>query len=220
MAGSPYGTLACSEKTYKTVTISSASSSITLMAENLNIGTRFDGWATVAPNIAIEKYCYEDSESNCATDGGLYQWDEAMGLEFTCNDVSCASEISTGHHRGICPVGWHIPKPVEWNTLAIMLGGSSVAGKKMKLNTTGNTSWDASASNDGNSSGFSALPAGIRYRGSGFGKSGYYAGFWEASEDKDNAADAYFRALNDGFTDLRENLSYKSYGYSVRCFKD
>ncbi len=45
-AGTPYGTLACSEKTYKTVTITSASSSITLMAENLNVGVRIKGTGT------------------------------------------------------------------------------------------------------------------------------------------------------------------------------
>ena len=191
------------------------------MAENLNIGTMVPGSASSANqsnDALIEKYCYSDTEANCTTDGGLYQWSEAMGLAGTCNSATCAAQISTGHHQGICPVGWHIPKKAEWDLLATMLGGSSVAGQKMKLNTTGYSSWDASTKNDGNTSGFSALPAGYRYSGGGFYNRGDNAGFWEASEY--NASYANYRYLHDGYALLDANYSYKADGFSVRCFRD
>ena len=35
------------------------------MAENLNIGTRIDGFKLPANNRTIEKYCYRNSTSNC-----------------------------------------------------------------------------------------------------------------------------------------------------------
>lgn len=216
--GTPYGKLVCKEKNYKTVTISSASSSITLMAENLDIGTRVDGTASdanQANDALIEKYCYGDTEANCTTDGGLYQWCEAMGQSYPCN----SAVIATGHHRGICPVGWHIPKPAEWNTLATLLGGSDLAGKKMKLNTAGYSSWDAVTYNDGNSSYFSALPAGVRAYGGGFGSSrGTSAMFWEASES--SAAYANDRYLLNNSEKLIAESHEKTRGFSVRCFKD
>ena len=34
--------------------------------------------------------------------------------------------------RGLCPEGWHIPTMSDWNKLIKLLGGYSIAGKKMK----------------------------------------------------------------------------------------
>lgn len=191
------------------------------MAENLNIGTWVPGSASSANqanDAVIEKYCYSDTETNCTTDGGLYQWSEAMGLASTCNSATCASQISTGHHQGICPEGWHIPKTAEWDLLATYLGGSTGAGTKMKLNTTGYTSWDDSNNGD-NSSGFSALPAGGRsYAGGGFSNRGDYAYFWEASENVASLANG--RSLSSGNVDLNAYYDSKSRGFSVRCFRD
>jgi uncharacterized protein (TIGR02145 family) len=98
-----------------------------------------------------------------------------------------------------------------------MLGGGSVAGKTMKL-ITGYTDWDANTYNDGNTSGFSALPAGSRGHSGGFGERGFNAYFWEASEYFGSVA--YFRYLYKGYPDLLAFYYDKSYGFSVRCFKD
>lgn len=220
-AASRYGTLACSEKVYKTVTIASASSSFTLMAENLNIGTRVPGSASSAnqsDDALIEKYCYGDTEANCESDGGLYQWAEAMGLPSSCNSTTCASLVSSGNHQGICPTGWHIPTAVEWEVLGDMLGGKNVAAQKMKLNTTGYASWDTSTTNDGNSSGFSALPAGERRYTGGFYYRESSAHFWEATEYK--PLRAYNRRITNGYADLYTFNGEKTFGFSVRCFKD
>jgi len=60
--------------------------------------------------------------------------------------------------QNICPSGWHIPTASEWNTLINYLGGSSVAGGKMKESSE----WYWAQPNAGadNTSGFTALPNG------------------------------------------------------------
>ena len=75
------------------------------MAENMNIGTRIDGANDQTNNSEIEKYCYDDLESNCDTWGGMYQWDETM--QYT----------TTEGVQSICPTDWHLPSDEEWKQL-------------------------------------------------------------------------------------------------------
>ena len=81
--------------------------SVTVMAENLNIGEMVDGAKDQSNDSKIERYCYENDESNCEEFGGLYQWAEAMQLPSECNTKSCADLIQP-NHRGICPDGWRL----------------------------------------------------------------------------------------------------------------
>ena len=88
----------------------------------------------------------------------------------------------------------------------------------MKHKSTTFLSWDADTYNDGNSSGFSGLPAGYRSYGGGFFDRGDYAHFWEASED--DASSANYRLL-DGRGVFLTAFSYgKAGGFSVRCLRD
>ena len=61
-------------------------------------------------NGIIEKYCYDNDPVNCATYGGLYQWDEMM--QYTTQQGT----------QGICPAGWHLPTDAEWTILTDFLG--------------------------------------------------------------------------------------------------
>jgi uncharacterized protein (TIGR02145 family) len=204
---------------YQIVTIGTQ----TWMAENLNVGVMVPTAVDQSDDGVIEKYCYEDNAAYCTTDGALYQWAEAMGFKSACNsvfvsDAKCNAAVSNGHHQGICPTGWHMPKPAEWDLLAAYLGGDAVAGKTMKFSGTGYTDWDASTFNDGNTSGFSALPVGHRSFGGSFFNRGLGADFWVAWEY--GASNAYIRTLNNGFADLNDRGSEETYGYSVRCLRD
>jgi hypothetical protein len=112
--GMPYFTDTRDGKVYTTVYIGTQC----WMKQNLNIGTRIAGAGNQTNNGTIEKYCYDDNESNCDYYGGLYQWNEMM--QYT----------TTQGVKGICPKGWHLPTNNEWNVLSTFLGGS--AGGKMK----------------------------------------------------------------------------------------
>ena len=190
------------------------------MAQNLNYGTYINDVTSSNATIqsGVQKFCYSNIESNCNTDGALYQWHTAMGFASSCVTTSCASQISNGNQQGICPAGWHIPKAVEWDTLQINLGGGTAVGSKMKLNNTGNGGWDASTSNNGNPSGFSALPAGFRNINAGFDNRGNGAYFWDATEGL--VSDAYSYTLSRFNLNLVRSGSPKTHGFSLRCVKD
>ena len=213
-----YGALADSRdgRVYKTVVIGSQ----TWMAENLNYGTfiKSSSLSWVLPSGA-HKLCTYDIESNCNTNGGLYLWHTAMGFDSSCATANCSNQIRNGHHQGICPLGWHVPKAAEWDTLGSALGGLAIAGSKMKLNNTGDSSWDESTNNIGNPSGFSALPIGVYNGYSGVDGRGYTTGFWEATELY--SIYACSRNLLNEYLSLYRNTSYtKTYGFSLRCVKD
>jgi uncharacterized protein (TIGR02145 family) len=212
-----YGSLTDSRdnQVYKTVVIGSQ----TWMAQNLNYGTYInDGAASSLLQSGFQKFCYSNTESNCATDGGLYQWHTVMGFASSCATSSCVNQISVGNHQGICPVGWHVPKATEWDTLQAYLGGLNVAGSKMKLSSTGYAGWDATTYNNGNSSGFSGLPAGFRQSYGGFNFRGGVTYFWEITEN--NIANSYYHILDNGYSNLNRNSNYKTFGFSLRCVKD
>ncbi len=120
------------------------------MKENLNVGTRIDGSQNQTDNNIIEKYCYDNLETNCAIYGGLYQWNEL---------IQYAMPLPA--NQGICPNAWHIPTDTEFTTLFNFLGGAAVAGGKLK--EEGTAHWSAPNTGATNSSGFMGLPAGYRH---------------------------------------------------------
>ncbi|MCX6793160.1 MAG: fibrobacter succinogenes major paralogous domain-containing protein [Candidatus Falkowbacteria bacterium] len=73
-------------------------------------------WSCQNDDTKIEKYCFGNNVANCATDGGLYEWQEAMALPASCVNSDCSAQI-TSPHQGICPTGWHIPTDAELSTL-------------------------------------------------------------------------------------------------------
>jgi uncharacterized protein (TIGR02145 family) len=204
-------------KTYRTVVIGSQ----TWMAENLNYGTYLENYNVQFQNGA-QKFCYDNDEANCATDGGLYQWHTAMNFDKECGDGSenCRSQIGTPTHKDICPSGWQVPKQRHWDSLAVYLGGELVAGKTMKMNNTGYSNWDDPKGNDGNSSGFSAIPTGLRSSGI-FIRRGELAFFWTAIERNRNQAGGYqLSSFVVGAEKLIPGGGEKWAGQSIRCVKD
>jgi len=173
--------------------------------ENLNIGTRINGSQDQQNNGTIEKYCYNDNESYCDEYGGLYQWDEAMQY------------VTSQGAQGICPDGWHIPTDGEWDELVGYLGGSGVAGGKMK--EAGYAHWNSPNTGATNSSGFTGLPGGRRgYSSGSFGHLGNYGRFWSSTES--GGSTAWRRHLSCNNDDVHRNSYYKTYGFSVRCVQD
>jgi uncharacterized protein (TIGR02145 family) len=213
-------TLACSEKTYKTVTIGQQ----VWMAENLNFGSYLvnDSSTSLYQN-GTQKFCYDNDLLKCDSDGGLYQWHTTMGFIMECSDKStdeyfyCNQQVKTKDHQGICPNGWHIPDSKEWGQLGAHLGEFFItsyegAGKKMKATNTGFTNWDDSTKNDGNSSSFSGRPAGRLHENGGFGNYGQFAFFWSVYGDH--------WTLWEFSSDLSKSRSDKKSSQSIRCLKN
>ncbi|MBE0640467.1 MAG: hypothetical protein IH599_00425, partial [Bacteroidales bacterium] len=182
------------------------------MAKNLNIGVMvYDDpsygilHSHCSDDGIIEKYCSGNDPNNCLVYGGLYEWNEMMNYS-TIQGV-----------QGICPVGWHIPSDGEWSQLVIFLGGGSVAGGMLKDNTS--ALWMSPNSGATNSSGFSALPGGIRYSSEGtFPGVGANSYFWTSTITAYDTA--WYRRLRHDYVDVIRSANGLMNGHSVRCLKD
>lgn len=199
-------TVTYGNKTYNTVQIGTQC----WLKENLNIGTMIIGSKNQTKNYVIEKYCYNNLESNCNIYGGLYQWDEMMNY------------IKTQGSQGICPSGWHIPTSTEYQQLVNYLGGINVSGGKLK--ETGLSHWKSPNGSATNLTNFTAVGSGLRWQNGLF----YYLNtdfeFWLSSEPpydpRNPLPPAYFGGSTYGGGWGLSGQFYKVQGLSVRCIKN
>jgi uncharacterized protein (TIGR02145 family) len=127
--------------------------------------------------------------------------------------------------RIIAPKGWHIPTDEEWARLESYIaanpGTSKTVGKALAAATDWNNfSEEGSIGKDlskNNSSGFSALPGGYRFRGQ-FLKVGEYGGWWSTTESLENTA--WIRVLFFSYGNMATIFQEKENAFSVRCVKD
>ncbi|MFN5376705.1 MAG: FISUMP domain-containing protein, partial [Chitinophagaceae bacterium] len=117
--------------------------------------------------------------------------------------------------RGLAPQGWHIPSDEEWTTLTTTLGGTSVAGGKMK--EAGIVNWTSPNTAADNSSGWAGMPGGYRNYDGTFSGIGSGGNWWSSSE---YYTAAWFRYLSYGSGDVYRNPDPKKTGFSVRCLRD
>jgi uncharacterized protein (TIGR02145 family) len=144
------------------------------------------------------------STSNYSTYGVWYNWTAAM-------NGSSSSTLNPSGVQGVCPQGWHLPSKDEWDEMVTYLGGTTVAGGKMKSTTL----W--SSTNASNSSGFTAFPGGSISFGNILNN-----GFWWSSTEQTDPNKAWMVDIWNGnvyFSWSNWNL-LKSDGQSVRCIKD
>jgi uncharacterized protein (TIGR02145 family) len=106
-----------------------------------------------------------------------------------------------------------VPRHAEWVTLITKVGGTDIAGQKLKSQSGWNNN-----GNGTDSEGFSALPAGKRFDNGVFAYSGIEAHFWIASSNDDAAAGTIGLYYRD--EDVRLAALMKWSGFSVRCIKD
>ncbi len=188
---------------YGTVTIGTQ----VWMAENLKTTQYNDGLGIplVTDNgawksINTPAYCWYDNNKTNYKDtyGALYNW----------------YAVETDK---LCPEGWHVPSNDEWETLMDYLGGSGVAGGKLK--EAGFEHWDAPNTDATNESAFTALPGGARQYSEGiFMEMGLTGAWWSASEVSEEIALLRAIEYDDGYT--MEAAVDKRTGASVRCLKD
>ena len=191
-------------KVYRTVTIGGKG----WLAENLDF--KFSGCAIGQSGTSYSEpranYYSNDETANGWTGrrcGLLYNWIAVKYL----ND-----------HRAELIPGWHVPSPQEWDALATAVGGTGVAGTKLKSKDASvpesSPNWPTGW-NGTDEYGFSALPAG-NYNG-GFDVLGSNAYFWTSSEY--GSGYAYRRYFNTGAS-MRSDRNYEDSQYSVRLVKD
>jgi uncharacterized protein (TIGR02145 family) len=144
---------------------------------------------------------YNDDPSNNALYGKLY------------------NHYAATDSRGLCPTGWHVPTDGEWTILENHLGGSGVAGGALKSTATLPTpvGWDIPNTGATNSSGFTALPGGLRTFGDFSGLT--YFGFWWSSSVS-SASDAGYRFLTCDNSYIGRHYNNRTDGFSVRCCRD
>jgi uncharacterized protein (TIGR02145 family) len=158
-------------------------------------------------------YCsFNHDESYRKTYGRLYNWYAVMDK------------------RMLSPAGWHIPTDEEWMQLEIFLGltqeqadsvdcfRGTTEGGKMK--EPGTVYWRDPNSGATNSSGFSALPGGVRFTDS-FTYLTFYGFWWTASKTEFNQS--IYRVLSNNEPGIGRNRygpDNRSLGLSIRCVKD
>jgi uncharacterized protein (TIGR02145 family) len=184
--------------------------------KNINVGTRISVTGNQTNFGIIEKYCYNDADSNCDVYGGLYQWAEVVQYLNGATNTSSWNPVPTGNVQGVCPEGWHIPTDAEWLTLTTFLGGTNSAGGKMK--ETGLTHWATPNTGATNESGFTALPGGYRDANGTSNSIFHYDYNWSGTEVTPSSA--WVRYLGFDNSTATRDSSDKSLGFSVRCIND
>ncbi len=199
-------------KRYNTIKIGSQC----WMAENLNAGTMISADTDQRNDGLIEKFCYQNLESNCDIYGGLYQWGETVNYLNNASNSCTWSTPPAGVVTGICPPGWHLPCYSEWDQLASVLGGLSFAGGKMKERGTGH--WSAPNTGADNASGFTARAGGAHTSSGGFSGLNQDVWFWSVVETFSCGAETWW--INYNYEFLSPDNSLKTGGLAIRCLKD
>jgi uncharacterized protein (TIGR02145 family) len=166
----------------------------------------------------VAHWIYNDSTTYAPKGYGLlYNWCAAMDTAnpenyvevptpSTSGNNTAFSITVTGNHRGICPVGWHLPAFAELNYLKNNYSNSDLLAN--------DDVWTGSPTN---ASGFTARPAGYfgngysSFQGDGTGNKTY---FWSCT----NGTQAQSLYLTNS-QKTTGNMD-KNYGMSVRCIKD
>ena len=131
------------------------------------------GTATVkdtAGNLAASAWCHYNNDGSTygSIYGKLYNWYFAKTYQNDIDAYNLANPTAL--------FGYRIPTSTDFNTLQTNIGGSTVAGGKMKI--AGTVYWNTPNTGADNSCGFSALPIGSRNNSTGvFAQSSLFVGF-------------------------------------------
>ncbi len=186
-------------RTYRTVNIDG----VTWLAQNLDFKFCVIGGSDTpsTPNA----WYYNNDETTYGIDGVrkcglLYNW--------------YAVRFLIDHKSELIP-GWHVPTKDEWNALANAVGGTGVAGTKLKsLDGAADGIWPTGW-NGTNEFGFSVFPAG-GYSSGNFKNLNEYAFFWTSNEIGSSAYYKYFSEVSS----MDSTYEYKDRGFSIRLVKD
>ncbi len=185
---------------------------------NLNVSKYSDG--TIIPqvtckaqwaNLTTGAWCYyENYNSNGTTYGKLYNWYAVIGIH------NAASTTNLALRKNLAPTGWHIPTDTEWTLLTDCLGGTSVAGGKMK--EAGTSHWANPNTAATNRSGFTALPGAARSGDGNWAGGNGFGGWWSTTETGSLLGLIHYLNYDQG--NISSGIFNMKSGLSVRCIKD
>lgn len=187
-------------KVYKTVKIGIQ----TWIAENLN-ASRFRNGDLIPQAKSNEEYVR-------AMENGSPIW---CYYNFDPNNEKIYGKLynyyAVKDKRGLAPLGWKIPSKTDFNTLVSVLGGVKNSINKLKSSN----GW---VKNGINSSGFSAIPAGV-LREEKFEGLGYFTELWSTTPTNDGIDAAYALSIyQDQNISVEPNVMWLC--FSVRCIKN
>jgi uncharacterized protein (TIGR02145 family) len=203
--------------------------SVLSQTKSVKIGTQT--WST--KNLNVSTFRNGDSIPEAKTDA---EWKEAGAKHkpvwcYVKSDSSYITKTDKLYNwpavndpRGLTPKGWHVPSKLEWEKLIEYLGGTNIAGKKLKSKKGWASNVNVKNGNGNNVSGFNAYPAFWRHaQGKMHEILGFGAYFWSTTE-----IDEEFKYENDAWTfnlfaltdQAIIRLENKPYGLAVRCIKD
>lgn len=205
--GLTYGSVSDTDgNTYKTIQIGTQ----TWMAENLKTSRFNDGTPLVKMPLEDNSYSYSPGYSWYNDDPATYK--TAYGALYNWQAI----DVRLNNFKNVCPVGWHVPDDAAWDTLAIHLGGLTVAGGKLK--EAGTSHWNSPNTNATNISGFTALPGGYSMGSGNYFRRIGEMGFWWSTTNYD-----LYRGWIWSMYKNNGDINRLDYGVSqgsVRCVKD
>lgn len=149
--------------------------------------------------------------------------DAAMGNKFG----KLYNWYAVSDSRNIAPVGWHVPSDAEWTQLETYVANNLNNYGTVAQVLGSKTDWNSSVYNGAvgfdltknNSSGFSALPGGVRDNNGACHDIGDYGYWWSSTSS--SSLYAWGRYLHKNYLTInRFELGEKQSGFSIRCIKD
>ena len=196
---------------YYTAVSSKTGKSVTVMAENLNVGDMVLGEKDQNDDSNIERYCYNNDTTYCDQFGGLYQWAEMMQLPSRCNTESCA-DLILPNHQGICPDGWRL---FTWDDYLIIRQYNDEFDHGIE-------GLRSQCFNGYNTSGFSLIGGGERTLDGRFESLSDYALWFYPKEYVGSESQLVYSALvskSINESPSKDDAGLKKRGYPVRCVK-
>ena len=171
--------------------------SVTVMAENLNVGEMVDGNKDQNDDSKIERYCYDNDTMKCEEYGGLYQWAEMM-------------KFIKPNHQGICPDGWRL---LTYDDMYVVVHANGNRNGVADIRSMGFGGF--------NYSGYGLIGAGYlwNYNFKNLDEATYWHYPEEAIRGGDINVKSFSGRQNNTSTAITSQDANKTHGFSVRCVK-
>jgi len=216
-----FGTTYGEQKTFTTLAFFTPGAGVTDIDGNSYPTIIINGKEWMKENLKVSKYRNGDAIPNGLSNNA---WQNATTGAYAIYNNNAANNTTYGKlynwyavtdSRNLCPAGWHVPTNSEWTTLEDDLGGSQVAGGKLKEVSS---LWIPPNTGATNESSFSGLPGGYRYSGGSYFDDGSLGFWWSSTENSAANAWSLYLKANNGFSN--RNNYFKQNGFSVRCLRD